>query len=41
MDTPLMKAFLQIIVSDGEFRNAVNSLGGYDVSDMGKVLYEQ
>jgi putative molybdopterin biosynthesis protein len=36
LESPIMKAFLQIISSDNEFRNAVTSLGGYDVSDMGK-----
>jgi putative molybdopterin biosynthesis protein len=41
LESPIMKAFLQIISSDNEFRNAVTSLGGYDVSDMGKVMYQQ
>jgi putative molybdopterin biosynthesis protein len=41
LESPMMKAFLQIISSDKEFRDAVTSLGGYDVSDMGKVIYEQ
>lgn len=38
---PMLQAFLQIISSDDEFRSAVLSLGGYDVSDMGKAVYEQ
>jgi len=41
LESPMMKAFLQIVSSDTEFRAAVTSLGGYDVSDMGKVIYEQ
>jgi putative molybdopterin biosynthesis protein len=41
LESPIMKAFLQIISSDNEFRNAVTSLGGYDVSDMGNIMYEQ
>jgi putative molybdopterin biosynthesis protein len=41
IDSLMIKAFLQIISSDSEFRDAVAALGGYDVSDMGKVVYEQ
>jgi putative molybdopterin biosynthesis protein len=41
LESPMMKAILQIISSDKGFRDAVTSLGGYDVSDMGKVMYEQ
>ncbi len=39
--TAQMEALFQIISTDTEFRNAVVSLGGYDVSEMGKVVYEQ
>ncbi len=39
--TAQIEALFQIISTDTEFRNAVVSLGGYDVSDMGKVMYEQ
>jgi putative molybdopterin biosynthesis protein len=35
-----VKAILDIIRSDMEFRKAVEALGGYDVSDMGKIMYE-
>ncbi len=35
-----VKAFLHIIDVD-EFRAAVVKLGGYDLTDMGKVMYEQ
>jgi putative molybdopterin biosynthesis protein len=31
---------LKIIREDDEFRKTVASLGGYDISDMGKVMYE-
>ncbi len=40
-EIPIIKAFLQIILYNNKFRDAVISLGGYDVSDMGKVVYEQ
>jgi putative molybdopterin biosynthesis protein len=40
LDTDMMQALLKIIREDGEFKNAVMSLGGYDVSEMGKVMYE-
>jgi putative molybdopterin biosynthesis protein len=33
-------ALLGIIREDIEFRSEVQSLGGYDTSDMGKILYE-
>ncbi len=39
--TAQIEALFHIISTDTEFRNAVVSLGGYDVSDMGKVVYEQ
>jgi putative molybdopterin biosynthesis protein len=35
-----VSALLEIIKSDREFRNEVEALGGYDISDMGKILYE-
>jgi putative molybdopterin biosynthesis protein len=41
IDMLMIQAFLQIITSDDEFRSAVLALGGYDASDMGKVVYEQ
>ena len=41
LDMPMLQAFLHIIRSDDEFRSAVLALGGYDISDMGKVVYEQ
>jgi putative molybdopterin biosynthesis protein len=41
IELPMMQSFLHIITFDDEFREAVRSLGGYDVKDMGKVIYEQ
>jgi putative molybdopterin biosynthesis protein len=35
-----VSALLEIVKSDREFRNKVEALGGYDISDMGKILYE-
>jgi putative molybdopterin biosynthesis protein len=35
-----VSALLEIIKSDREFRDEVQALGGYDISDMGKILYE-
>lgn len=40
-DTEMIRAVLSIIREDNEFRDiVVAKLGGYDVSDMGKVMYE-
>ena len=39
-DTDMIRALLSIIREDDEFRDMVAKLGGYDVSDMGKVMYE-
>ena len=39
-DTDMIRALLSIIREDNEFRDMVANLGGYDVSDMGKVMYE-
>lgn len=38
-DTEMIRALLSIIREDNEFREMVAKLGGYDVSDMGKVMY--
>jgi putative molybdopterin biosynthesis protein len=40
MDSEPVSAVLRIIREDSDFRNAVQDLGGYDVTDMGKILYE-
>lgn len=40
-DDEKIRAVLDIIETDREFRAAVMRLGGYDVSDMGRVVYEQ
>lgn len=39
-NTEIVQSLLNIIRGDNEFREMVVSLGGYDVSDMGKVMYE-
>ena len=36
---PAVKALMEIIEGDQEFRDAVMALGGYDVSETGKVIY--
>lgn len=38
--TESVSALLEIIRKDEGFRTAVENLGGYDVSDMGKIIYE-
>jgi putative molybdopterin biosynthesis protein len=40
MDTKPVSAVLQIIRENNDFRISVENLGGYDVTDMGKILYE-
>jgi putative molybdopterin biosynthesis protein len=37
-DTPLMQALLGIIRDDKEFRDQIAGMGGYDVSEMGRVI---
>jgi len=39
-NTDMIRALLSIIREDNEFRDMVAKLGGYDVSDMGKVMYD-
>jgi putative molybdopterin biosynthesis protein len=39
-ETGMIQNLLKIIREDAEFREMVVGLGGYDVSDMGKVMYE-
>lgn len=36
----MIEHLLEIIREDSEFRETVSGLGGYDISDMGKVMYE-
>ncbi|HMK48804.1 MAG TPA: molybdopterin biosynthesis protein [Thermodesulfovibrionales bacterium] len=36
----MLQALLAIIREDKEFKDTVSSMGGYDVSDMGKILFE-
>lgn len=40
LEVEMLKNLLSIIREDREFRDVVAKLGGYDVSDMGKVMYE-
>jgi putative molybdopterin biosynthesis protein len=39
IETDMIKALLKIIREDAEFKNAVLALGGYDVAEMGKVVW--
>jgi putative molybdopterin biosynthesis protein len=40
IEMEMMASLLRIIREDEEFRETVKSLGGYDIDDMGKVIYE-
>jgi putative molybdopterin biosynthesis protein len=40
-DDPKVQAFLQTIKESNEFAKTVNNLGGYDLRDCGKIMYEQ
>jgi putative molybdopterin biosynthesis protein len=40
IETEMLRNLLYIIREDSEFKDIVTELGGYDVSDMGKVMYE-
>ncbi len=37
-DIPMMRALLDIIREDKEFREQIKALGGYDISEMGRVV---
>lgn len=39
-ETEMLQHLINIIKEDAEFREMVVGLGGYDISDMGKVMYE-
>ena len=39
-ETEMLQNLIKIISKDTEFKDMVTGLGGYDVSDMGKVMYE-
>lgn len=41
MNLPGVKALLNIITSDEDFRTSVTNLGGYDISSMGSIIFEQ
>ncbi|MDP3112140.1 MAG: substrate-binding domain-containing protein, partial [Thermodesulfovibrionales bacterium] len=38
-NTEMIQCLLEIVMDDDAFRNMVLGLGGYDVSDMGKIVY--
>ncbi len=40
IDLEMIQALLDIIKNDEEFKKAVLDLGGYEIRDMGKVIYE-
>jgi putative molybdopterin biosynthesis protein len=40
IDTEMIQIILKIIRKDEEFRKTVESLGGYDTRDMGRVMFE-
>jgi putative molybdopterin biosynthesis protein len=40
METEMVHVLLQVIREDDEFRSMVQSLGGYETRDMGKVVFE-
>jgi len=37
---PMVEALLEIIRYDEDFKNSVLALGGYDISDMGKIMWQ-
>ena len=41
LDDPKVLALLQTIRENGEFRSTVAGLGGYDLRDCGRIMYEQ
>ena len=40
IDTEMLRNLLSILREDREFKDSVTELGGYDVSDMGNVMFE-
>jgi putative molybdopterin biosynthesis protein len=41
LDTEMIRCLLTIIREDREFREMVMQLGGYDISDMGAVIFKK
>ncbi len=39
-ESKMMQCLIEIIIKDNEFKEAVKNLGGYDISDMGKIVFE-
>jgi putative molybdopterin biosynthesis protein len=40
-DTPMLQALLRIVREDRDFREQIVNMGGYDVSEMGKIIATQ
>lgn len=40
-ESKMLNALLRIIREDSEFKSTVQSLGGYDISDAGKIVYKK
>jgi putative molybdopterin biosynthesis protein len=40
LETEMFRSLLYIIREDNELKDTVMKLGGYDISDMGKVMFE-
>jgi len=40
IETRMLRALLDVVRGDGEFRESVIGMGGYDIRDMGRVMYE-
>ncbi len=41
LELPMIKALIDIIQNDKDFSNTISNMGGYDVRDMGKIMYER
>lgn len=39
-ESEMMQCLMEIIMKDNEFKETVKNLGGYDISDMGKIIFE-
>lgn len=40
IELPMIQALLNVIREDQEFKKVVSNLGGYDIRDMGKIIYK-
>jgi putative molybdopterin biosynthesis protein len=41
LENPMIITLLDIIMNNSTFRQTVENLGGYNLRDCGKVMYEQ